>query len=152
MTYTPYNHTQTSRDRARYLDESGTGAERRQDILGALRAAGTRGMTSKEYAESRGFDSLPTWVTGAFTAIHADGDIARIDERRPEGRGSAYVYVDLRHVFSREEVPYRSNKGISTADRDAFRWAVDQIAAAKAAGKSLSAEWDDLSDRLKGLL
>lgn len=149
---TPYNHTATSRDRAVYLDESGTAGERRQDILQALRSRGTTGLTSKEYAVLRGFDSLPTRVTGCFTTLHAEGDIARIDERRPEGRGSAYVYVDLHSVFDRDEVPYRSNKGVTSEDRDVFRAAIGKIDEAIAAGKPLAHEWLALRDTLKGLL
>lgn len=149
---TPYNRTATSRARAEDLDASGASALRRADVLYYLGFRGARGATTKEYAESLGYNSLPTWVTGLFSTLHADGEIARIAERRPEGRGASYVYVlpDLRLL--RDEVPYRSNKGITSADRAAFRWAIEQIEAAQDSGKSLGNGWLDLRDRLKGLL
>lgn len=151
MTTTPHNRTETSRSRAEYLDESGTAAERAQDIRAFLEARGPQGSTSKEYARHRGFDSLPTWVTGAFSTLHELGHIVRIDERRPQGRGSAYVYVTEAWVGGRPTVPFKSNTGVTMEDRQAFYWAIDSIAAAKESGKRLDERWDDLAARLKRL-
>lgn len=148
---TPHNRTETSRSRAEYLDESGTSLERAQAIRTFLAARESYGSTSKEFAAAHGFDSLPTWVTGAFSTLHESGHIVRINERRPKGRGSAYVYVDPKWVGFRDTVPFKSNEGITQEDRLAFYWAIDSIAAAKESGRNIDERWDDLASRLKRL-
>jgi hypothetical protein len=148
---TPYNNTETSQQRAQELDESGTAAEREQDILAYMVSRGAAGSTSKEYAVARGFraDGVPSWVTGAFSTLHKARKVTRLKERRPKGRGAAYVYVDNNHVNGRPVKEFKSNEGITDEDREAFRWYVDMI---EDRGDRASANGRNLADRLKRFL
>jgi hypothetical protein len=91
-----HSGSDTSRERAERRDASGRTARSQQQIVSALRAAGSRGVTVGEMRE-RSIDHHGT-VSGALSNLHKSGSISRLVERR----NKCAIYVLPEHVDGRE--------------------------------------------------
>lgn len=99
MTVFPYNGTSgwsgsdTSRARARYLDESGITSQTQQRILHHLHTQGTLGSTWKEMAEALNEDHGT--ISGSLSNLHKAHHVARLTETRD--RCKVYVHPNFIH-------------------------------------------------------
>ena len=116
MTRHPYGSTSgwsgsdTSRARAEYEDAAGISGRRRQEVLSALRTAGTRGMTWKEVSSTMGLHHGQ--ASGALSGLHKLGAIARLKESRDRCK----VYVAPEFVEGRTIEPFGRIKPVKPED------------------------------------
>jgi hypothetical protein len=97
-----WSGSDTSRERARRADEDGTTSKRQREVVAMLARAGTRGLTWPELAEAHGWHHGQ--ASGALSALHKSGRIARLGPRHARGRCSVYVVAE--HVDGRDTAPY----------------------------------------------
>src|SRR5262245_50207771 len=95
-----HSGSDTSRERAVRDAESGTARARQVRTLGLLDRAGDRGLTWIDLAVMTGWHHGQ--ASGALSAMHKGGRIARLSERRDRCK----VYVDLAHVAGRAVEPH----------------------------------------------
>jgi hypothetical protein len=111
----PYAHTSgyaagspTSEDRARTEDEAGTTTERQRRVLTETGDRGRYGVTWVELANLTGWHHGQ--ASGALSALHKSGLLARLDERR----NRCAVYVLPEHVNGRTTQPHGSQSHAPT--------------------------------------
>jgi hypothetical protein len=111
-----WSGSDTSRERARRDDESGTTSKRQREVMSLLARAGTRGLTWHELGEVHGWHHGQ--ASGALSALHTSGRVARLGPRHNRARCS--VYVAPEHLDGRETSPYgpirRSLAAVSDED------------------------------------
>lgn len=92
----------TSRERARRDDESGTTSKRQREVMRYVVACGPVGVTWQELAYTHSWHHGQ--ASGALSALHKSGRIARLGPRHARNRCS--VYVAAEHLDGRETSPY----------------------------------------------
>jgi hypothetical protein len=92
----------TSRERARRDDDSGATSKRQREVMAHLIRAGSHGLTWQELA--RAHEWHHGQASGALSALHKAGRIARLGPRH--SRAGCSVYVAPEHVAGRETAPY----------------------------------------------
>jgi len=98
-----WSGSETSRDRAAIHDESTLTGERQRTTLDALSHAGHAGLTWQDLSRCTGWHHGV--ASGALSALHRAGLIARLAERR----NGCHPYVRLSFVDGRGTSPYTPN-------------------------------------------
>lgn len=90
-----WSGSEASRERAEREDRDGTTSNRQATVLGFLTSRGAQGATWRELAQVTGWHHGQ--ATGALSALHKGGLVARLHERRER----CSVYVVPEHVGGR---------------------------------------------------
>ena len=98
-----WSGSDTSRERAERLDNSGTTSQRQAFVIRYLDALGPHGATWQELATATGLHHGS--ASGVLSVLHKEGLIARLSNRRNRCK----VYVGLDHVHGRETEPHKAN-------------------------------------------
>ncbi len=106
-----WSGSESSRARAAADDSTGATAHRQSVVLRSLGAAGHAGLTWRELSGQTGWHHGQ--ASGALSALHKSGRIARLRE----ARGRCKVYVLPQFADGRPTEPHGHRRGAAEAER-----------------------------------